>query len=82
MKTKLCIFTTYREGEHFELEPGKIYSLGRFPYNDIVIKDTNLSRHHLKIQVKSDKLLLVDLKSKNGTFINGCDIPPGIQTEV
>ena len=82
MRTKLCIFRAFREVEAFDLEPGKIYYVGRSKDNDIVIKDKNVSRYHLKIQIKSDKLSILDLGSKNGTFVNGKDISPGIKTEV
>ena len=75
MRTKLCIFTAYREPKAFELEPGKIYYIGRS-------KDKNVSLHHLKIQIKSDKLFIIDQKSKNGTFVNSKDISPGIKKEV
>ena len=82
MKTKLYIFTADSEGKAFELEPDKVYSLGRSKDNDIIIKDKNVSRYHLKIQIKSDKLFIMDLNSKNGTFTNGKDITPGIKAEV
>ena len=82
MDTKLYIFTADREEKAFKLEPEKTYSLGRSKDNYIVIKDKNVSRYHLKFQIESNKLFIMDLNSKNGTFANGKDIPPGIKTEV
>ena len=45
--------------------------LGRSPDCDIVIKDFGVSRHHAKVIVDGEECLLVDLKSKNGTHVNG-----------
>ena len=45
--------------------------LGRSPDCDIVIKDFGVSRHHAKVIVDGDQCRLVDLKSKNGTHVNG-----------
>lgn len=47
-------------------------SIGRDPECDIVIIDRQVSRIHAKIEVsKTNDILLVDLDSKNGTFVNG-----------
>jgi adenylate cyclase len=45
--------------------------LGRSPDCDIVIKDFGVSRHHAKVMVDGDTCRVVDLKSKNGTHVNG-----------
>ena len=45
--------------------------LGRSPDCDIVIKDFGVSRHHAKVLVDGEECRLVDLKSKNGTHVNG-----------
>jgi hypothetical protein len=45
--------------------------LGREPDCDIVIKDRQVSRHHAKISHASQGLSISDLKSKNGTHLNG-----------
>ena len=45
--------------------------LGRSPDCDIVIKDFGVSRHHAKVIVDGEQCRLVDLKSKNGTHVNG-----------
>ena len=45
--------------------------LGRSPDCDIVIKDFGVSRHHAKVMVDGEQCRLVDLKSKNGTHVNG-----------
>ena len=47
-------------------------SLGRDPECDIVIDDRQVSRIHAQIKVsKGNEIRLVDLNSKNGTYLNG-----------
>lgn len=44
---------------------------GREQNCDIVISDRQVSRHHAKILPTTEGIILEDLKSKNGTHING-----------
>lgn len=47
-------------------------SIGRDQECDIVINDRQVSRIHAQIKMsKSGELLITDLNSKNGTFVNG-----------
>ena len=82
MESKLHILLGTDKGKSFDLEYGIVYTVGRSPDNDIQIKDKNISRYHLKIQCKENKYFITDLNSKNGTFISGEDISPGIEVEV
>lgn len=62
-------------------EPGRVYPfqefnkteirLGRGNQNDIVIQDNDVSRDHILFQQAGEFYRLRDLKSSNGTFING-----------
>ncbi len=79
--TKLFIFNGPMEGKSFDLKSGTTF-VGRSSDNDIQIKDKSISRKHLKIARKGDKFLIEDLKSQNGTFINGDAISPGDEFEV
>ena len=45
-------------------------TIGRKPDNDIVIDNQAVSGHHASIKVEGDKLVLEDLGSLNGTFVN------------
>lgn len=45
-------------------------TLGRAPQNTIVLDSLRVSRQHAKIQKINGKLMLVDLKSNNGTGLN------------
>jgi hypothetical protein len=59
-------------GHRFELEPNRTYVLGRALDCDVVIEDMAASRHHAHILTGSepDAVLLEDLESRNGTFVN------------
>jgi uncharacterized protein (TIGR02996 family) len=46
-------------------------TIGRVPGNDVVLPHASVSRRHARIVVKSEKFILVDLKSTNGTLVNG-----------
>src|SRR4030043_923272 len=82
MDYKLYILVGKGESESYRLTPGKVYMVGRHSTNDIIIFDKNVSRNHFTIQVKEDKYLIMDLGSKNGTFVEGKELSPGIETEV
>ncbi|MBC7661738.1 MAG: HD domain-containing protein [Chitinophagaceae bacterium] len=46
-------------------------SIGRDPTNTVVIRDTESSRHHIRIKRRGRLFILEDLESRNGTYING-----------
>jgi adenylate cyclase len=48
--------------------------IGRSPDCQIVLKDFGISRTHAKIVVDEDGIRIADLKSKNGTQVNGVPI--------
>lgn len=45
--------------------------LGRSPEADIVLEDPYASEFHLRLTAKEDRLVLSDLGSTNGTYVNG-----------
>lgn len=68
-------------GKSFEL--GKeIVSIGRAQDNDIPVEDKSVSRRHLKVYCRDNKYVILDLKSTNGTFINGKRVIPEREYEV
>ena len=69
------------KGKSFELE-GETVFVGRSLKNDVDIKDGAISRKQLKIFRIGEKIFVEDLKSTNGTFINGEMITPGEGFEV
>jgi len=46
-------------------------TLGRRPYNDIVIDNLAVSGEHAVLQVSGNEVYLEDLNSTNGTYVNG-----------
>ena len=62
------------EGHRYELSKNEI-SIGRSPDNDLVIRDTSISRHHAKLQQTDGTWSVVDLGSKNGTHVNEVGSP-------
>jgi hypothetical protein len=79
---KLYILVGKGESESYRLTPGKIYMVGRHSTNDIIIFDKNVSRNHFTIQAKEGGYFIMDLGSKNGTFVEGKELSPGIESEV
>mgnify|MGYP001823203945 CR=1 FL=1 len=57
--------------KEYTLKKGDSLTIGRHPDNDIVPKDAAVSYHHAIIERKGEKLIVLDKKSKNGTFVNG-----------
>ena len=56
-------------GKH-QLQKGQSLTIGRRDDNDVVIDDPAVSGHHAKIDSLGDRFVLIDLKSKNGSFVN------------
>lgn len=59
-------------GHRFDLEPNRTYVLGRALDCDIVIEDMAASRQHAHLITGSEPgaILLEDLESRNGTYVN------------
>ncbi len=46
-------------------------TIGRVQGNDIVLAKGNISKRHTRFVVRDGKVIVVDLKATNGTFVNG-----------
>jgi pSer/pThr/pTyr-binding forkhead associated (FHA) protein len=46
-------------------------TLGRRPYNDVVIDNLAVSGEHAALQMSGNEVMLEDLNSTNGTYLNG-----------
>lgn len=55
----------------FRLLPGAIKTVGRAPRADFVVDAPLVSRLHCRLTLQADGLLVEDLESTNGTFVNG-----------
>lgn len=72
------------KGQQFPVQAHTI--LGRDSTCDITIPGTHLSRRHAEIAISGNKLLVRDLGSSNGTFVNGkkvtnAELYPGDQVQ-
>jgi pSer/pThr/pTyr-binding forkhead associated (FHA) protein len=54
----------------YPLKVGASLTIGRRDTNDVVIEDPAVSGHHAKIDALEDRFVLIDLQSKNGSFVN------------
>jgi len=55
-----------------------LFHIGRVLENDLVIPETTVSGRHATIEKKNDRYFLIDLKSTNGTLLNGKRLDPNI----
>ena len=60
-------------GKIYNLKSGKNL-LGRAAHCDIHIVSNGISKDHCEVHVYPDKIVIADLKSSNGTFLNGVRI--------
>lgn len=58
-----------RSSRTIELE-GRPLTIGRAPDNGIVVRDGRASRHHARIDMRRGSLVLTDLGSTNGSWVN------------
>jgi pSer/pThr/pTyr-binding forkhead associated (FHA) protein len=79
--SKFCIMSETNELRFFELRD-EITFIGRSEVNDVRIKDNFVSREHLMLRKLGDRVLVRDLGSRNGTFVNGNPLRPGAEVEV
>jgi len=56
-------------GEH-RLQKGVSMTIGRRKKNNVILNDMAVSGHHAKIDSVGDGFVLIDLQSKNGSFVN------------
>ena len=54
----------------YPLQKGSSLTIGRRKNNDVVIDNLAVSSHHAKIDSVGDGFVLIDLQSKNGSFVN------------
>src|ERR1700761_8655624 len=68
----LAIVVNEKGGEQKRLEFDKPeVTIGRVQGNDIILPKGNVSKRHSRMVVKDGKFIIVDLKSTNGTYVNG-----------
>jgi phosphoserine phosphatase RsbU/P len=73
---KIQVLEGPMRGRYFDIDQEVVF-VGRSPGNDVRIGDAAVSRRHLKIFSVESCYFVEDLKTKNGTMINGEPIEAG-----
>jgi hypothetical protein len=60
------------------LQPS-VTTIGRSDDCDVVLADREVSRQHAQVRHEGDRYVLVDLGSKNGTFLNGVRVSSALR---
>jgi len=58
----------------FRMTGGRVRTLGRGPRADFVLDAALVSRAHCRLLVEADELVVENLGSTNGTFVNGASV--------
>lgn len=67
---KLTLTLSTKSLAEYALKKGRSVTIGRRESNKVVIEDPAVSGHHAKIDSLENRFVLIDLQSKNGTFVN------------
>jgi pSer/pThr/pTyr-binding forkhead associated (FHA) protein len=70
-KSDWTIMLNDRVITRFTTHEGNKLIIGRSPDADVVIDNTAVSRHHSSIELRDGRHYLADMKSTNGTTVNG-----------
>jgi len=67
-----AVLISEKNGPSRRLEFNKAeVTIGRIQGNDIILPKGNVSKRHSRIVLKDERFVVVDLKSTNGTYVNG-----------
>ncbi|MFX0200015.1 MAG: FHA domain-containing protein [Candidatus Hodarchaeota archaeon] len=78
---KLHVIEGPQKGQTIEFSEDTLF-VGRSSRNDLQIADSSISRKHLKLFRLENLCFVEDLKSTNGTLVNGKPIEPGEGVQV
>jgi len=67
-RLSLAVIQGFNSGEIFQINKPKIV-IGRSEA-DVMVKDLEASRQHARLEIMNDRVVLRDLNSTNGTFVN------------
>lgn len=70
---KLVVLNEGLAGQSYELKVVKT-TIGRVEDNAFPIMQASISSHHCEVLLRGDEVVIKDLNSTNGTFINGTQI--------
>ncbi len=69
----IIVYEGEQEGQRWILDRDRV-TIGRTSGCDIVLAERQVSRRHAQIERDDDGYLLHDLRSKNGTYVNGKEV--------
>lgn len=72
-KPVLTVLTGGASGKQFKVVKGTAV-IGRAPNAELRLEDDGISRTHARIRAETNKAWVEDMKSRNGTFVNGVKI--------
>jgi transcriptional regulator with GAF, ATPase, and Fis domain len=72
-KTKLLVISGPLQGHEFVVNRDT-FTIGSSDHNDLIIKDSTISKRHCEIAVDQSGYQIRDLDSTNGTFVQGVRI--------
>jgi len=70
VRFSLAVIAGAQAGSVFPITKPRIF-IGRGSAMDVQLKDSEVSRRHAMIEVRSDEATLVDLGATNGTYVDG-----------
>ena len=72
-RCKLVVINGAQRGTEFVVA-GDVFRVGKAPENDLVLADETVSRVHFEIARDAKGYLVRDMKSTNGTFLDGAEV--------
>src|ERR1043166_7009352 len=72
-RSKLVVIKGAQRGTEFVMS-GDVIRIGKAPENDLALGDETVSRVHFEIMRDAKGYLVRDLKSTNGTFLDGAEV--------
>ena len=58
----------------YEIAPNSVLNIGRLDTNDIILDDYKVSREHAILKFSKSEIMLVDLASTHGSYVNDARI--------
>lgn len=75
MPARLTLYLPHRPARVYDLRDGEDYVVGRDADSPLQVDDDRVSRRHALIRSRGGSWSVVDLRSKNGTQVDGVDAP-------
>jgi len=70
IRFSLAVIAGTQAGTVFKISKPRVY-IGRGSNMDVQLKDAEISRRHAMLEIRNEKVTLVDMGATNGTFVSG-----------